>query len=87
MNPKNWITGKATWPRGGDPAWQADNLAGQLLRDEFFGPPLPPPSGGDGYVPVWLGASFVRKPVKTWTGAAWGIKPAKRRTATDWVTT
>lgn len=37
MNPKNWITARARYPAGGDPVWQADNLAGQLLRDEFFG--------------------------------------------------
>ena len=37
MNPKNWLTARTSYPAGGDPVWQEDSLAGQLLRDEFFG--------------------------------------------------
>ena len=37
-----------------------------------------------GYVPVWLGATYVRKPVKVWLGAAWVIKPAKDWTGATW---
>lgn len=43
--------------------------------------------GDEGYVPVWSGTAFVRKPVKVWNGAAWVIKPANYWSGTAWVTT
>ena len=71
------------YPSGGSDLWQGNYPGPTLLRAEFFGAS----TSDAGYVPVWTGAAYVRKPVKTWTGAAWAIKPAKRRTATDWSTT
>lgn len=38
MNKNNWLTGRTTYPAGGDTVWTENNLAGQIIRDEFFGP-------------------------------------------------
>lgn len=69
-------------PRGGSSAW-LDGPAGALLRAEFFGAAV----SDAGYVPVWMGAAYARKPAKAWTGAAWVIKPAKNWTGATWSTT
>lgn len=71
------------YPRGGSALWLGSEAGPALLRAEFFGASV----SDAGYVPVWLGAAFVRKPVKTWTGAAWVIKPAKRWAGAAWSTT
>jgi hypothetical protein len=43
--------------------------------------------GDEGYISVWTGSAWVRKPVKVWTGSAWVIKPMKRWTGSAWVPT
>lgn len=40
-----------------------------------------------GYIKVWDGAAFVKKPVKVWSGTAWVIKPVKFWNGTTWQTT
>ena len=44
-------------------------------------------SGSEGYIKVWDGASWVKKPVKDWTGSAWVTKPLKFWNGSTWVTT
>jgi len=57
----------------------------------IYGPLLP---GGQalsgssvGYVKVWTGSEWEKKPLKIWTGSEWAIKPVKYRTNDAWVTT
>ena len=40
-----------------------------------------------GYVKVWDGSAYVKKPAKVWDGSAWVIKPAKYWNGSAWVTT
>lgn len=40
-----------------------------------------------GYIQVWSGSAFSKKPVKVWNGSSWQIKPMKRWNGTTWVTT
>ncbi len=40
-----------------------------------------------GRIKVWLGSSWVEKPIKEWTGAAWVQKPLKVWNGTVWVQT
>lgn len=40
-----------------------------------------------GYVKVWTGSAWVKKPVKVWNGTSWVIKPMKRWTGSAWVET
>jgi hypothetical protein len=49
-------------------------------------------SGGSGdptagYVKVWNGTAWVKKPVKVWNGTSWVIKPAKFWNGSTWMTT
>lgn len=42
-----------------------------------------------GYIKVWMGSSWIYKPVKIWDGSQWTIKPLKwyDTGTTSWVTT
>jgi hypothetical protein len=43
-------------------------------------------SGGrTGYIKVWDGNGWVKKPVKYWTGSEWVQKPLKYWTGSEWV--
>lgn len=57
---------------GSSALWFSTSLAGRILRDEFFGGP-----STAGYISVWDGAAWVKKPVKYWNGSTWTIKPIK----------
>ena len=37
-----------------------------------------------GYIEVWNGSAWVRKPVKVWTGSAWVTKPVKYWNGSTW---
>lgn len=79
MNP----TYNTRYPRGGDALWADGSVASGVINGEFFGAAV----SDAGYLPVWTGAAYARKPAKVWTGAAWVIKPAKRWTSSLWSTT
>jgi hypothetical protein len=40
-----------------------------------------------GYIKVWTGSEWTKKPVKVWNGTDWVIKPLKRWTGTTWAET
>lgn len=40
-----------------------------------------------GYIQVYNGSSFVKKPVKVWDGASWNIKPVKFWNGSSWTET
>jgi hypothetical protein len=40
-----------------------------------------------GYIKVWTGASFEKKPVKVYNGATWDVKPVKYYNGSIWVQT
>lgn len=44
------------------------NRESARIPNEFFECP---------FIKVWLGATWVMKPIKTWNGAAWVIKRSK----------
>lgn len=37
-----------------------------------------------GYIKLWSGTEWVKKPVKYWTGTEWIQKPLKYWTGTEW---
>ena len=76
-------SGPLNRPRGGSISWQGSAPGPTLLRASFFDATV----SDAGYVPVWTGAAYVRKPTKAWTGSAWVIKPAKDWTGAAWTTT
>ena len=76
MNPSIAIR----YPKGGSTKWLGDGNAAVVLRAEFFGAEV----SDAGYVEVWLGTSWVRKPLKVWNGSAWVIKPLKYWNGTTW---
>ena len=67
---------------GGNTIWVAQNNAGNLARNEFFGEP--PIGGTAGYMKYWTGSAWVLKPVKYWTGSAWVQKPVKFWNGSAW---
>lgn len=66
-------------------AWFQEPSA-QMLEYEYFQDIAPPPNSG-GNIKVYIGGSFVPKPVKYWDGSAWVVKPLKRWNGTAWVLT
>ncbi len=40
-----------------------------------------------GLIKVWLGSSWIEKPVKVWTGSGWVQKPAKVWDGSQWTLT
>lgn len=69
-------------PRGGSSKW-LEGPAGAILQLEFFGSPA---QAGDGYIDVFVGASWQRKPIKVWNGSSWQVGPIKRWDGLTWVT-
>ena len=50
-----------------------------------FNVALSAPAVGDaGYVEVWNGSAWVRKPMKVWNGSTWDIKPVKFWNGLNW---
>lgn len=43
--------------------------------------------GTQGYIKVWNGTAWVKKPIKVWNGTAWVAKPVKRWNGVAWVAT
>lgn len=48
---------------------------------------LPPTVSTAGYVKVYDGSAFNKKPVKVWNGSSWVIKPVKYWNGSSWVET
>jgi len=67
-------------PRGGAMAWLTSN-AGAVARAEFFGATAVAGS----QIKVWLGASWVAKPLKRWDGTAWVAATLKFWNGSAWV--
>ena len=68
------------YPRGGSQLWLGNEPGSVVLRNEFFGAAV----SDAGYVAVWSGSAWVRKPLKVWNGSAWVIKPLKYWNGTVW---
>jgi len=67
-----------------NPLWTAQTVGGQILSNEFFGPPEAPPAGG--LIKVWSGSAWEAKPAKVWGGLSWDIKPLKFWDGAQWAT-
>lgn len=44
-------------------------------------------AGTTGYIKVWDGTQWVKKPVKVWDGSQWVVKPLKFWNGATWQTT
>lgn len=50
-----------------------------LFITEMFGPITA------GFISVWAGSAWLKKPIKVWTGSAWVAKPLKSWSGSAWV--
>lgn len=67
---------------GGSAAFDRSN---SILYDDYFG--TAEVGGTAGYIDVWMGSSWEKKPAKYWNGSSWEIKPVKHWNGSSWVTT
>ena len=80
---KYWLNGRPVPAIGQD-------LSTGATRYWLNGAPVPflasaEAGSTEGYVTVWSGSAWVRKPAKVWTGSAWVQKPVKVWNGSAWL--